>query len=116
MDARELLTIILEEAKAQVTAVASPAEAYELIERAEPHVIVSDIEMPLEDGYSLIHQIRARETEGSLRWIPAVALTAHARAQDRIRALSAGYQAHVAKPVEPAELVTLIASLVGRTA
>jgi CheY-like chemotaxis protein len=111
-DARDLLTVILEERQAKVTAVASPAEACETLEWLKPDVIVSDIGMPGEDGYSFIRNVRLRESEKRLGWRPAIALTAHARIEDRLRALSAGYQAHVIKPVEPAELVAVIASLV----
>jgi PAS domain S-box-containing protein len=111
-DARDLLTAILEERKAKVTTVASAAEAYETIEWLRPDVIISDIGMPGEDGYSLIRNVRLKEARGRQGWRPAIALTAHARVEDRLRALSAGYQAHVAKPVEPAELVAVIASLV----
>jgi CheY-like chemotaxis protein len=81
----------------------------------KPSLLISDIEMPCEDGYSLIANVRALTPEdGGLT--PAIALTAHARIEDRMRALSAGYQMHVAKPVEPAELVIVIASLAGRNA
>ncbi len=111
-DARNLLTAILEERKAQVTTVASPAEAYETLEWLRPDVIISDIGMPGEDGYSFIRNVRMREAQERQGWKPAIALTAHARVEDRLRALSAGYQTHVAKPVEPAELVAVIASLV----
>jgi PAS domain S-box-containing protein len=111
-DARDLLKAILEERKAQVTTVASAAEAYETIEWLRPNVIISDIGMPGEDGYSLIRNVRLKEARDRQGWKPAIALTAHARVEDRLRALSAGYQAHVAKPVEPAELVAVIASLV----
>jgi PAS domain S-box-containing protein len=111
-DARDLMTAILEERKAKVTTVASAAEAYETIEWLRPDVIISDIGMPGEDGYSLIRNVRLREARDRQGWRPAIALTAHARVEDRMRALSAGYQAHVAKPVEPAELVAVIASLV----
>ena len=111
-DARDLLKAILEERKAQVTTVASAAEAYETIEWLRPDVIISDIGMPSEDGYSLIRNVRLKEARDRQGWKPAIALTAHARVEDRLRALSAGYQAHVAKPVEPAELVAVIASLV----
>jgi CheY-like chemotaxis protein len=110
-DARELLTLILEEQQAQVTTVASAAEAYETLEWLEPNLIVSDIGMPGEDGYSFIRNVRSKEAREQKGWRPAVALTAHARVEDRLRALSSGYQAHVAKPVEPAELVAVIASL-----
>ncbi len=111
-DARDLLTVILEERKAQVTTVASPAEAYDTLEWLRPDVIISDIGMPGEDGYSFIRSVRLKEARERQGWRPAIALTAHARVEDRLRALSAGYQAHVAKPVEPAELVAVIASLV----
>ena len=111
-DARDLLTVILEERKAEVTTVASPAEAYETLEWLRPDVIISDIGMPGEDGYTFIRNVRVKEARERQGWRPAIALTAHARVEDRLRALSAGYQAHVAKPVEPAELVAVIASLV----
>jgi PAS domain S-box-containing protein len=111
-DARELLGAILEHRSARVTKAASAAQAYETLEWLKPDVIISDIGMPGEDGYSLLRNVRLREARDRLGWTPAIALTAHARAEDRMRALSAGYQAHVAKPVEPAELVAVIASLV----
>jgi PAS domain S-box-containing protein len=111
-DARNLLAVILTERQAEVTAVASPAEAYETLEWLRPDLIISDIGMPGEDGYTFIRNVRVREARERQGWKPAIALTAHARVEDRLRALSAGYQAHVAKPVEPAELVAVIASLV----
>jgi len=76
-------------------------------------VLISDIEMPDEDGYQLIRKIRDRDPERGGN-VPAVALTAYARSEDRVRALSAGYQMHLAKPFEPAELSVVIASLAGR--
>ncbi len=76
-------------------------------------VVISDIGMPDEDGYDLIRKVRA--LPGSAGRIPAVALTALARAEDRKRALLAGYQTHISKPVDPAELVAVIASLAART-
>jgi PAS domain S-box-containing protein len=112
VDARDLLKVILEERNARVTTVASPTEAYEVLEELKPDVIISDIGMPGEDGYTFIRNIRAQEAQERRGWKPAIALTAHARIEDRLKALSAGYQAHVPKPVEPAELVTVIASLV----
>jgi CheY-like chemotaxis protein len=111
-DARDLLTAILEERQARVTTVTSPAEAYETLEWLRPDVIISDIGMPGEDGYSFIRNVRVKEARARQGWRPAIALTAHARVEDHLRALSAGYQAHVAKPVEPAELVAVIVSLV----
>ena len=77
-------------------------------------MLVSDIGMPGEDGYALIRRVRAL---GPARGgdVPAVALTAYARAEDRMKAILAGFQMHVSKPVEPAELLTMVASLAGRT-
>jgi CheY-like chemotaxis protein len=112
-DARELLTAMLEQYGAEVQASSSAGEALEMLEQYKPDVLVSDIGMPGEDGYVLIKKVRALEPERSGR-IPAVALTAYARADDRIRALTAGYNMHVPKPVEPTELVVVIASLSGR--
>lgn len=113
-DARELISMIFRVHKAEVRGVASPEEAMNLLGEWTPDVLVSDIEMPGEDGYSLIRKIRASEANRGTR-MPAVALTAHARVDDRMRALSAGYDAHVAKPVEPAELVMVIAGLARRS-
>jgi CheY-like chemotaxis protein len=77
-------------------------------------VLVSDIEMPGEDGYSLIRRVRALEpTQGGRT--PAVALTAYGRTEDRMRTLSAGYNMHVPKPVDPGEFTTIIASVAGRS-
>jgi signal transduction histidine kinase/ActR/RegA family two-component response regulator len=110
-DARHLLTVVLEECGAEVGTCSSATEALVMIEEYEPDVLVSDIGMPEEDGYSLIKKVRERESETGKR-IPAVALTAFARMEDRLQALSSGYNMHVPKPVEPAELVMVIASLV----
>ena len=86
----------------------------QLIELEAPHVLVSDIGMPEIDGYEFLRMVRARETgEGSR--MPAIALTAFARAEDRIRALRAGFVAHVAKPVEPSELLATVAAFCGRS-
>jgi CheY-like chemotaxis protein len=76
-------------------------------------VLVSDIGMPGEDGYSLIKRVRALGADRGGA-VPALALTAYARAEDRVRAVRAGFQTHVVKPVEPAELITMVASLAGR--
>ncbi len=115
-DARLLLTTILREQKAEVNAVASVEEAFAALPWIKPDIIVSDIGMPREDGYSFIRRLRALEAEQGERWTPAIALTAHARDGDRLRALAAGFQSHVAKPTDPLELVTVILSLVGRNA
>jgi len=112
-DARTLARRVLEERGAQVITVSSAAEAMASVgDNNPPNVLVSDIGMPEQDGYDLIKQMRA--LPGDAGRVPAVALTALARAEDRKRALSAGYQKHVSKPVDPAELVSVIASLAGR--
>jgi signal transduction histidine kinase/CheY-like chemotaxis protein len=112
-DARTLARRVLEERGAHVITVSSAAEAMASVgENNPPSVLVSDIGMPEQDGYDLIKQMRA--LPGDAGRVPAVALTALARAEDRKRALSAGYQKHVSKPVDPAELVAVIASLAGR--
>jgi signal transduction histidine kinase/ActR/RegA family two-component response regulator len=113
-DARELIVTILQQCQAEVKGVASADEAMAALEEWQPDVLVSDIEMPEEDGYSLIRRVRLGDGKRGAR-IPAVALTAQARVEDRMRALSAGYDAHIAKPVEPAELVTVVASLTRRS-
>jgi CheY-like chemotaxis protein len=84
------------------------------VERDRPDVIVSDIAMPDVDGYELLRRVRALGPAHGGR-IPAIALTAFARSEDRTRALRAGFLVHVAKPVEPSELVATVASIVGRT-
>jgi signal transduction histidine kinase/ActR/RegA family two-component response regulator len=109
-DARQLLSAILEQCGAEVITQASSAAALEALQKFKPDILVSDIGMPEEDGYALIEKVRSLESVGDDR-IPAVALTAYARAEDRLRALSAGYNMHVPKPVEPAELAIVIASL-----
>ncbi|WP_434417973.1 hybrid sensor histidine kinase/response regulator [Nannocystis pusilla] len=113
-DTREMLAMLLRRCGVEVSLAASAAEALRLIESERPDVLVSDIGMPGEDGYSLLEKVRRlpREAGGSL---PAVALTAYARSEDRTRALLAGFNNHVAKPVEPLELLAVIASLSWRT-
>jgi CheY-like chemotaxis protein len=83
------------------------------VTRSKPDVLISDIEMPNEDGYALVRKLRSLEDELAPR-LPAVALTAHASIEDRMQALAAGFDTHVSKPVEPAELVTVVASLARR--
>jgi PAS domain S-box-containing protein len=112
-DTRDLLVTVLTQSGALVNAVATVAEALEILRLKKHDLLISDIEMPNEDGYSLIRKVRVLE-EGQGRRISAIALTAHARASDRLQALSAGYQLHMAKPVEPAELVIAIANLTNR--
>ena len=113
-DARALVKRLLEDCKAVVTVAASVAEALERIVAERPDVLVSDIGMPGEDGYTLIQRVRALGPERGGA-VPAVALTAYARAEDRMKAIMAGFQHHVSKPVEPAELITMVASLATRT-
>jgi PAS domain S-box-containing protein len=111
-DGRELAKLMLEQCGATVTVASSAAEGLRTLEQQSPDVLISDIEMQDEDGYTLIRKVRAMAA--SRGDIPAIALTAHARAEDRLRALAAGYDAHVAKPVEVVELTTVIASVVRR--
>jgi PAS domain S-box-containing protein len=114
-DARRFVTRVLEECKAEVRAVGSATEALATLPRFRPHVMVSDIGMPRTDGYELMRMLRRRTpVEGGLT--PALALTAYASAEDRRRALAAGYQSHLAKPVDPADLVEAVAELADRAA
>ncbi len=109
-DARDVLRTLLEHCGSTVTTAASVAEGLALVDSFAPDAIVSDIGMPDEDGYSFIQRLRARPADQGGR-IPVVALTAHARAEDRARALYAGFNNHVPKPVEPIELFAVIAAL-----
>ncbi len=109
-DTLELLTFILEQCNAQVITAASAAEAFEAITKSKPDILISDIGMPEEDGYSLIARVRSLEAERGGQ-IPAIALTAFARDEERTRTLCAGFQVHVPKPVEPAKLVAVVANL-----
>ena len=115
-DTREMLRIMIGQLGAEVRSCASSDEAMSLLSEWNPDVIVSDIEMPGEDGYELIRKVRRSELDHGSRKVPAVALTAYGRVEDRLRALSAGYQMHIAKPAEPAELAAVIASLAARSA
>ncbi len=112
-DTREILRSILAHRGASVRTAASVDEALRSLHDRLPDVLVSDIGMPGEDGYDLIKKVRSLDRENGGR-IPAVALTAFARSGDRRRAISAGFHMHLAKPIEPAELVTVVASLAGR--
>jgi two-component system CheB/CheR fusion protein len=109
-DSREVIAMLLRQAGAEVTACASVAKALQTLPEQLPDVIISDIGMPEQDGYQLIEQVRALAPEAGGQ-IPAIALTAYARVEDRVRALSAGFQLFVPKPVEPGELVAAVASL-----
>jgi len=114
-DTRELLRTGLENCGAKVRVAASVPEALEAIKTAAPDLMISDIGMPGEDGYDLIRKLRSSSPENGGR-IPAIALTAYARVEDRLKALRSGYQMHVPKPVELAELVAVADSLVKRSA
>jgi CheY-like chemotaxis protein len=113
-DTLEMLRIGLTKCGAEVTTAGSAAEALEAVSSSAPDVLISDIGMPDADGYELMKKIRAMPAEGGGR-VPAVALTAYARTEDRLQALRSGYQMHVPKPVELAELVAVIASLAQRS-
>lgn len=115
LDALDLLAIDLREHGANVVGVASAAEALELLGKEHFDLLISDIGMADTDGYSFIKQIREHETTHE-EHIPAIALTAYARAQDRLRAISAGYNTHVAKPVDIRELVSVVKCLTGKIA
>jgi signal transduction histidine kinase/CheY-like chemotaxis protein len=114
-DTRRLLRTVLERCGTEVTTAASAAEALASFTQSKPDIIISDIGMPGEDGYELIGKLRAAEAGSGGGRTPAIALTAYARVEDRVRALNAGFQVHVPKPIEPVELLAVVASLAGRT-
>lgn len=113
-DTRELLEAGLSQCGAEVTLADSAGEAFELISSEIPDVLISDIGMPVEDGYDVIRRLRSLPAEKGGK-IPAIALTAYARVEDRMQALKAGYQMHVPKPVELAELAAVVASVARRS-
>jgi signal transduction histidine kinase/ActR/RegA family two-component response regulator len=109
-DAREMLSLVLTRCAAEVTTAGSAREAMEILPTLHPDVLISDIGMPGEDGYSLISQVRALPAEQGGE-VPAVALTAFARTEDRTRALMSGFQMHIPKPVDPGELAAVVENL-----
>ena len=109
-DTRDLLDFILQKAGATVELAASTGEALELLQISRPDILVADIGMPGEDGYELIRKVRALSPQ-AVAQLPALALTAYARAEERAQAFSAGFQSHMTKPAEPAELITTIARM-----
>ncbi len=113
IDTRDLLVLALQQCGGQVEAFGSVSEALAWFDHSPADVLISDIGVPGEDGYALIRKLRERPPELGGK-VPAVALTAYARAEDRERALAAGYQSHLAKPVDPAELIATLARLAGR--
>jgi signal transduction histidine kinase/CheY-like chemotaxis protein len=112
-DALSLLAELLNAAGARVTTAKSADEALQHLNTEPPNVLVSDLGMPQVDGFALIEQVR-RHANPVVRRMPAAALTAYARSDDRVKALRAGFQIHLAKPIDPAELVTTVAALVER--
>lgn len=113
-DSLQLLRTILEEAGAAVTAVRTAGEALGAFAAERPDAVVSDIEMPGEDGYTLLRKVRDLEKREEAPRTPAVAVTAYASGEHRLRALRAGFQSFVPKPVHPTELLTVVASITGR--
>jgi CheY-like chemotaxis protein len=112
-DALALVAEVLQSAGARVTTVSSAQQALAALDAEVPTVIVADLGMPIVDGYQFIDRVR-RHTDPRVRDLPAAALTAYARSDDRLRALRAGFHIHLAKPIDPAELVTTIAALANR--
>jgi CheY-like chemotaxis protein/anti-sigma regulatory factor (Ser/Thr protein kinase) len=112
-DARHLTKLVLSDFGADPEVAGGVEEALVALDRFDPHVLVSDLGMPTQDGFRLIREVRARGY--SFQRLPAIALTAFARSEDRQKALRAGFQLHLVKPVDAAELSAAIAALIGRT-
>ena len=112
-DSRELLTLMFEQDGAEMIEAASASEALEALERLKPDILISDIKLPDEDGYSLIHKVRNLNAEQGGQ-IPAIALTGYAGEENCARALSAGFNRHVSKPFGLDELAEVVATLAGR--
>ncbi|MEH2456224.1 response regulator [Nostoc sp.] len=110
-DTRFFITTVLEMDGAKVIAVISAPEARKVLSELQPDVLISDIGLPGEDGYTFICKIRSLKPKNGGR-VPAIALTAYADSEARIRALTAGFDTHVSKPIAPEELVEIVASLV----
>ena len=109
-DNRDFLMVALEYFGASATAAATAAEAIDILQQSPPHILVSDIGMPAEDGYSLIRKVRSSASD-KIKRLPAVALTAYASEEDRDRAIAAGYDEHLTKPIDPALFATVLAKL-----
>ncbi|MFN6463262.1 MAG: response regulator [Nostoc sp. DedVER02] len=109
-DTRNFLSFMFEEYGAFATAVASVDEALAILEQAKPDILISDIGMSEQDGYTLIRKLRSLEAEKG-GCIPAIALTAYTREEDRLEALSAGFQQHLSKPIDPTKLIAMVASI-----
>jgi CheY-like chemotaxis protein len=113
-DARDMVAAVLADCGVKATRAGSAAEAMQALYEGRFDILLSDIGMPGDDGYSLIRQVREFEARRNRPKMPAVALTAYARTIDRRQIMLAGFQVHVAKPVEPGELLAVIASLTDR--
>jgi CheY-like chemotaxis protein len=111
-DARELIKRILSDCGASVRMAASARDAFALFQEQTPNLLISDLGMPEVDGFELLDWVRHLEREQGSQ-VPAIALTAFARSEDRLSALEAGFSAHISKPVEPSELIATVASVVG---
>jgi CheY-like chemotaxis protein len=112
-DARDAMQRVLAQCGADVATAVSAIDAFDVLQRGRPDVLVSDIVMPDADGYALLRRVRAPDT-GERGMIPAIAVTGKARAGDRHRALGAGYQIHLVKPVQPSKLIEAVRNLSGR--
>ena len=112
-DTREMIRAVLEHCKMEVITAASASEALEAIAQSRPDILISDVGMPGEDGYALIAKVRSLPAERGGQ-IPAAALTAYVRKEDRLKVLHSGFHLHVSKPLEPNELVAVVANLAGR--
>jgi CheY-like chemotaxis protein len=110
-DARELMARILTDCHASVRCAASAREAFVQLQAAPPDILISDLGMPEVDGFELLDWVRALPRDHGGK-VPAIALTAFARSEDRLRALEAGFSAHISKPVEPAELIAAVAGII----
>jgi len=110
--ARDLLSRILLECKAEVTTAGSGPEALQMLATTIPHIVLSDIGMPGQDGYQFLRELRKLPPEHGGA-VPMIAVTAYARPEDRSRSIAAGFQAHVTKPINPSELIDVIASITG---
>jgi len=112
-DSRELLAAALQQYGAEVAVFGTAEEAFQALGHVQPSVIVADIALPVEDGYSLIHRIRSHSAEAT-KTLPAIAVTAYSSTADRDAALAGGFQSHLSKPVDPGLLVEVIHRLTRR--
>jgi CheY-like chemotaxis protein len=108
-DALNMMQEMLEAGGAQVWVAESAASALETIASLQPDILVADIGMPHMDGFELIARVRTSDIE-AVRMVPAIAVTAYARSEDRAKALTSGYQRHLAKPIDPGELLSVVAT------